>query len=99
MKYLLTFPHGLAMKLGITPRFIPMLLAKYLNKIPLSAIRSAEVYANAVSKTPGPVSVSYEEIRFVLAIDVFIMDVRWPSMATPNFALSSKRSWKYSLFS
>jgi hypothetical protein len=38
-----TFPHGLAMKLGTTPCFIPILLAAYLNKIALSAIFSAEV--------------------------------------------------------
>ena len=46
------------MKLGIIPCFIPTLLAVYLNSIALSAILKAEVYARAVSKTPGPVSVS-----------------------------------------
>lgn len=50
--------QGLAMKLGMMPCFIPTLLAMYLNRIALSAIFSAEVYANAVSRTPGPVSVS-----------------------------------------
>jgi len=56
----LTPPQGLAIKLGITPCFIPTLLAVYLNNIALSAILRAVVYANAVSKTPGPVSVSTE---------------------------------------
>lgn len=45
----LTFPHGLAMKLGITPCFMPILFATYLYSIALSAIRRAEVYASAVS--------------------------------------------------
>ena len=56
----LTFPHGFAMKLGTTPRFIPMLLARNLKRIALSAIRNVSVYAKAVSYTPGPVSVSDE---------------------------------------
>lgn len=58
MYAMLTFPQGLAMKLGVTPCFIPRLLATYLNRIALSAILSADVYASAVSRTPGPVSVS-----------------------------------------
>lgn len=45
----LTSPQGLAIKLGITPCFMPMLLAANLNRIALSAIRRAEVYAKAVS--------------------------------------------------
>ena len=46
---ILTFPHGLAIKLGRMPCFIPMLFARYLYRIALSAIRNADVYANAVS--------------------------------------------------
>ena len=46
------------MKLGTIPCFIPILFAANLNKIALSAIRKAVVYARAVSYTPGPVSVS-----------------------------------------
>ena len=53
-----TFPHGLAIKLGMIPCVMPTLFAVYLNKIALSAILRAEVYASAVSRTPGPVSVS-----------------------------------------
>ncbi len=53
-----TFPHGLAMKLGTIPYFIPRLFARNLNKSALSAILKADVYARAVSNTPGPVSVS-----------------------------------------
>ena len=45
----LTLPHGLAMKLGTTPRFMPILLAKNLKRMALSAIRKASVYAKAVS--------------------------------------------------
>ena len=39
----LTFPHGLAMKLGVTPCFMPILLATYLYNTALSAIRRADV--------------------------------------------------------
>lgn len=39
----LTPPHGLAMKLGIIPCFMPTLFAMYLNKMALSAIFSAVV--------------------------------------------------------
>ena len=46
------------MNVGITPCFTPTLLATSLNNTPLSAMRDASVYAKAVSKTPGPVSVS-----------------------------------------
>ena len=56
----LTLPQGFAMKLGTTPRFIPILLARNLKRIALSAIRNASVYASAVSYTPGPVSVSVQ---------------------------------------
>jgi hypothetical protein len=49
LKNRLTLPQGLAMKLGITPCFMPILLATYLYNIALSAIRRAEVYARAVS--------------------------------------------------
>lgn len=45
----LTLPQGFAMKLGSTLCFIPILFAKYLNKIALSPMRSAFVYASAVS--------------------------------------------------
>lgn len=55
--------QGLAMKLGITPCFMPIDFAVYLNKMALSAILSAEVYASAVSRTPGPVSVSWEVVN------------------------------------
>jgi hypothetical protein len=41
------------MKLGRTPHFIPTDFATYLKSIALSAILNAEVYANAVSKTPA----------------------------------------------
>ena len=54
----LTLPQGLAMKLGVIPCFIPMLFVRYLNRMALSAMRCAVVYARAVSYTPGPVSVS-----------------------------------------
>jgi hypothetical protein len=54
----LTSLYGFAMKLGVMPCFIPTLLATNLNKTALSAIRPESVYAKAVSKTPGPVSVS-----------------------------------------
>ena len=57
----LTLPHGFAIKLGKTPCFIPILFARYLKRIALSAISNAEVYARAVSRTPGPVSVSRRE--------------------------------------
>ena len=63
----LTPSHGLAIKLGIIPCFIPTLFAVYLNKIALSAILKADVYASAVSRTPGPVSVSeYTDQRMVM---------------------------------
>lgn len=54
----LTLPQGLAIKLGVIPCFIPMLFVRYLNRMALSAMRCAVVYARAVSYTPGPVSVS-----------------------------------------
>ena len=54
------------MKLGITPYFMPIDFAVYLNKIALSAILSAEVYASAVSRTPGPVSVSWKCVSIEL---------------------------------
>lgn len=54
----LTSLYGLAMNVGVIPCFIPTLLATNLNNMALSAIRPESVYANAVSKTPGPVSVS-----------------------------------------
>ena len=50
--------YGFAMNVGVIPYFIPTLFATNLNKIALSAIRPESVYARAVSKTPGPVSVS-----------------------------------------
>jgi hypothetical protein len=53
-----TFPQGFAMKLGMTPCFMPRLFAVNLNRMALSAIRIAFRYASAVSNTPGPVSVS-----------------------------------------
>ena len=46
------------MNVGMIPYLVPTLFATSLNKTPLSAMRDASVYANAVSKTPGPVSVS-----------------------------------------
>ena len=46
------------MNVGVIPYFIPTLFATNLNRIALSAIRPESVYARAVSKTPGPVSVS-----------------------------------------
>ena len=52
-----TFPQGFAIKLGIIPCCIPMLLTENLNSCALSAMRSALVYARAASYTPGPVSV------------------------------------------
>ena len=55
---MLTPFQGFAIKLGIMPCVIPTLLAVYLNRIALSAILRAVVYARAVSRTPGPVSVS-----------------------------------------
>ena len=55
---ILTFPHGFAMKLGTTPWRMPTLFARNLKSAALSAIRNALVYARAVSRTPGPVSVS-----------------------------------------
>lgn len=58
IKSLLTSPQGLAIKVGETPCFIPMLLATSLNRQALSAILEASVYPRAVSYTPGPVSVS-----------------------------------------
>lgn len=45
----LTFPQGLAIKLGVIPCFMPTLLAKNLNRIALSAILRAGQYAKAVS--------------------------------------------------
>ena len=53
------------MKLGVIPYFIPRLLTRYLNSRALSATRRAVVYARAVSKTPGPVSVSVQESAHV----------------------------------
>jgi hypothetical protein len=50
--------YGFAMNVGVIPYFIPTLFATNLNRIALSAIRPESVYARAVSKTPGPVSVS-----------------------------------------
>lgn len=49
------------MKVGMMPYFMPTLFATSLKREALSAIRLASVYANAVSKTPGPVSVSDSE--------------------------------------
>ena len=46
------------MKLGTTPWRMPTLFARNLKSAALSAIRNALVYASAVSRTPGPVSVS-----------------------------------------
>lgn len=43
VKTLLTSPHGLAMKVGDIPYFIPMLLATSLNRQALSAILEASV--------------------------------------------------------
>ena len=57
----LTFPQGLAIKLGTTPRCMPILFARNLKRMALSAILRALVYANAVSNTPGPVSVSMQK--------------------------------------
>jgi hypothetical protein len=60
---------------------MPMLFAKNLNNIALSAIRKAEVYANAVSSTPGPVSVSeicehlthpFESASFLLTVRLYV---------------------------
>ena len=53
-----TLPQGFAMKVGMMPFLIPTLFATYLNRLALSAMRRAVVYARAVSYTPGPVSVS-----------------------------------------
>ena len=61
----LTFPHGFAMKLGTTPWRMPTLFARNLKSAALSAIRNALVYARAVSRTPGPVSVSERGVRLV----------------------------------
>jgi len=46
------------MNVGVIPCFMPTLFATNLNRMALSAIRPESVYARAVSKTPGPVSVS-----------------------------------------
>lgn len=62
----LTLPHGFAMKLGTISRLMPKLLARNLNRIALSAILTADVYASAVSKTPGPVSVSGSESMLMI---------------------------------
>lgn len=96
-----TFPHGLAIKLGMIPCVMPTLFAVYLNKIALSAILRAEVYASAVSRTPGPVSVSVPRkvpLAFLFVI-VRGRDSRWPSIGISNSRLLSKRSWKYWLLS
>lgn len=53
-----TSPQGFAIKLGSTLCCMPILLARNLKRMALSAIRKAFVYASAVSNTPGPVSVS-----------------------------------------
>lgn len=96
-----TFPHGLAIKLGMIPCVMPTLFAVYLNKIALSAILRAEVYASAVSRTPGPVSVSVS--WKVTSAFLFVInrgrDSRWPSIGIWNCQLLSKRSWKYWLLS
>jgi hypothetical protein len=96
-----TFPHGLAIKLGMIPCVMPTLFAVYLNKIALSAILRAEVYASAVSRTPGPVSVSVPwkvPLAFLFVI-IRGRDSRWPSIGIRNCKLLSKRSWKYWLLS
>ena len=45
------------MKLGMTPKRLPISLAPVLNRIARSACSSAPLKAMATSYTPGPVSV------------------------------------------
>ena len=61
-----------------------MLFARYLNRIALSAMSNAEVYARAVSRTPGPVSVSRWEHSVNLKDDLnelfkLTMALKWYS--------------------
>lgn len=75
-----TLPQGFAMKLGVIPCFMPMLLVRYLNKMALSAMRCAIVYARAVSYTPGPVSVSVplpiQKVRCISTVKL-TMSLEW----------------------
>ena len=60
---------------NLLPCSMPTLLAVSLNRLALSATLKAEVYAKAVSKTPGPVSVSEKVIldqTTSIGLDVYV---------------------------